>query len=136
MANLLEKGNVYSFTFSPDDKHQYFGEKDRMRKFRNFVYEELLMLDSYHIDYTFYIELSEPKTNYPNSRNGPRLHCHGTLQFKSTLSIRNFLLYGLYNFSRWCNYDLDTIDDLRVWEKYITKQQHIIKEEPFSNCIR
>jgi len=130
--NFLEKG-WYSITINPDDKHQFFGKADRMQQFRSYVHAGLLFLKTMHIDYHLYLELSEPKTNAKWSKNGPRLHCHGILRFRSTLSIKNFLLMGIYNLTRWCNYDIDTIDSMETWHLYCTKQQHIIKEEPFTN---
>ena len=131
-TNLLEKG-YYSLTLNPDDKHQYFGKADRLQQFRTFIHNALLMLGAFHVKYHLYIELSEPKTNAKWSKNGPRLHLHGILYFGSTLSIKNFLLDGIYNLTRWCNYDLDTIEDMSIWHTYCIKQQHIMKTDPICN---
>lgn len=131
-TNFLEKG-WYAITIKPDDKHQYFGKVDRLQKFRSHVHEAFLFLTGYHIDYTFNIELSEPKTNEKWSKNGPRLHLHGIIRFKSTLSIKNFLLHGIYNLTRWCLYDLDTIGHMDIWYNYCHKQEHIMNTEPITN---
>lgn len=131
-TNFLEKG-WYSITINPDDKHQYFGKADRMQQFRTHVHNGLLFLKAMHIDYHLYTELSEPKDNEKWSKNGPRLHCHGIIRFRSTLSIKNFLLMGIYNLTRWCMYKLGHITDVTIWETYCLKQQHIIKEKPFTN---
>lgn len=131
-TNFYEKG-WYSITINPSDKYQYFGKSDRMQQFRNHVHTGLLFLKAMHIDYHLYTELSEPKDNTKWSKNGPRLHCHGIIRFRSTLSIKNFLLMGIYNLTRWCIYDIDTIKDINIWEQYCLKQQHIIKEKPFCN---
>ena len=130
--NFIEKG-IYAVTINPDDKHQYFGKADRLQLFRTTCHNGLLFLRSIHVDYHLYIELSEPKNNSQGSKNGPRLHLHGILKFRSTLSIKNFLLHGIYNLTRWSNYDLDTIKDLDIWKAYCQKQQHIMKETPISN---
>lgn len=131
-SNFLEKG-FYAITINPDDKHQYFGKKDRLKLFRDFLHAQLLQLSEWHIDYSLCLELSEPKNNSKFSKNGPRLHVHGIIRFKATLSIKNFLLMGIYNITRYSNYDLDTIEDMQIWYNYCHKQQHIMKEKEFTN---
>lgn len=130
--NFLEKG-YYAITINPSDKHQYFGKKDRIQLFRNFLHEQLLSLSQWRIGYSLCLELSEPKSNSTASKNGPRLHVHGIIRFTSTLSIKNFLLMGMYNMTRYSNYDIDTIDNMQIWYDYCHKQQHIMKEKEFTN---
>lgn len=131
-SNFLEKG-YYAVTINPSDKHQYFGKNDRLKLFRNFLHEQLLQLSQWKIGYALCLELSEPKSNSQCSKNGPRLHVHGIIRFTSTLSIKNFLLMGVYNITRYANYDIDTIDDMQIWYDYCHKQQHIMKEKEFTN---
>lgn len=131
-TNFYEKG-WYSVTVNPDDKHQFFGKVDRLQKFREHMHNGLLFLKAMHIDYHFILECSEPKSNEKWSKLGPRLHCHGIIRFRSTLSIKNFLMVGMYNLTRWCMYDIDTIGDINDWKAYCTKQCHIMKELPFTN---
>jgi len=131
-AHIVYKKGWYSMSINPDDQHQYFGKDDRLEKFRNYLHANLLFLKNWHIDYCFHLELSEPTSN-EKSKNGPRLHVHGIIRFRSTLSIKNFLLHGFYKLTRWSMIDIDTISDPDVWYEYCTKQQIIMKEKPFTN---
>lgn len=142
MELFYKKNTIYSITINPDDKHQYYGSLNRLEKVRGFVYEQLLCLRGYHIDYSIYMELSEPKSNAYNkvtkrqqSPSGPRYHYHGIIGFRSTLSVRRFLDTVMYNLSRWCIYDIDSIGDASIWKKYCKKQQHIIKQPPLTNLV-
>ena len=123
---FYNKAQWYSVTINPSDKYQYHGKEDRIKKFRNFMYETFLQLDSYKIQYKFNIELSEPKEIKPGT-TGSRLHLHGRIMFTCNYSIMQFLLHVQYAWSRIAYVDIDTIEDIEIWDTYCTKQQHIFK---------
>lgn len=131
-TNFFEKG-LYSVTINPDDKHQYFGNNDRLQKFRNFINEELISLPTIGIKYYFRIELSEPQDNN-TSQSGPRLHLHGIIQLCSKKAVKHLMLDVLYKWTRFSKYKLDTITSPEKWILYIMKQQHIMNT-PAVTCL-
>lgn len=125
IPNVLYKCNeVYAISLNPIDKYQFAGKPDRWKKFTNFIHGQLI---SWRYDYYLFTEISEPKT-INQGQIGPRLHLHGTIIFESKKQIQTFLLHSLYQLSRWCRIDIDTIDDIDHWTSYMTKQQDIMPE--------
>ncbi len=119
----------YSLTLNPIDKHQFFGKPDRLRKFRSFVYENLLCFKcKYHLE----IELSEPRGFQLKGYAGPRLHLHGWFSFATKRELAEFLMTGYYNLTRWTSVDIDTINDLPKWKGYCSKQK-LIKDNTLTN---
>lgn len=120
----------YALTFNPHDTYQFVDSSERFTRFQNLVNELLLdALDKYDIPYVFYIELSEPmECNYLSL--GPRLHIHGTVEFKKSEQVFNFLLSSMYQFTRYGIIKLKEITDEEKWENYCMKQQHIIRTPP------
>lgn len=133
-VNLLEVNTPYSITLNPNDSHQYAGKQDRMEKFRNNYYGITVKWAQLGINYVLYTELSEPKNS--NGTIGPRLHLHGIIKFKTNEAIKRFLLFEYYELTRCGIVDIDTIDDMDYWQKYIQKQQHIINETPLTNLTK
>lgn len=139
-GNFYEKG-TYAITLNPCDKHQSFGNVQRLVKFRNFINESFLHYPQIGIHYKLFIELSEcmdklkisSEVNHQN--NGPRLHIHGTLTFHSNKSVRRFLLVELYKLAKIGQVKIKQITDLEGWDKYCTKQKHIMNTSPISNEI-
>lgn len=127
---VFKKGQWYSITLCPDDNHQYFGKLNRLKRFTNLINEYMVSWKQDGIDYVLWTELSEPKSK---SKNGPRLHNHGIIWFNTNRSVRTFLLQNYYSLTRLGIIDIDTIDSLKVWIDYCTKQQHIINKSPISN---
>lgn len=125
---FFKKDSYYSVTINPEDKFQYMGTPDRFKRFRSLMYELFLSLSAQHIRYKFNIELSEPKNNKHGS--GPRYHVHGWILFRSTHSIFQFLDNTYYRWTRLGHVDIDSINDLSKWEKYMSKQAHIFRISP------
>lgn len=125
---FYKKDTYYSVTINPEDKFQYMGTADRFKRFRSLMYELFISLSAQHISYKFRIELSEPRTNKFGS--GPRYHVHGWILFKSNHSIWQFLDNTFYRWTRIGHVDIDSIEDLDKWEKYMSKQSHIFKVSP------
>lgn len=128
---FYEKNEWYSFTLAPSDAYQYAGKKDRLKKFTDLMYESFLALDSSKIKYRFDIDISEPK-NIQKSI-GPRLHIHGRLLFPCSRSILDWQLMHAYSLSRIGILDIDTIEDISIWDKYCEKYKHITKLKTYKN---
>lgn len=133
-GNFYEPHRLYCFTVNTDDQHQYFQHADRLNKCKTYYYEKLLEALNPYADYVAYLELSEPKGDI--TALGPRAHIHGTFILRSKKHTRQFLLYGLYALRKSSVLNIDTIQHASVWAKYITKQQDIIRLEPFTNNTR
>ncbi len=119
LENFFKVNTWYSVTLNPIDKHQFCHKVDRYDKFHQFMYEQLSYLKC---TYEFFIEISEPRGMHIKGYMGPRLHLHGKVRFKSRVEIAHFLLRDYYRLLRFCSVDIDSIDDLRKWYKYCTKQ--------------
>ncbi len=124
---------IYSVTICPDDAHQYINKQDRLKSFTNFCFEQFISYPQFGIQYSFYTELSEVKTNKDFKSKYPRLHLHGIIKLCSKKAVKHFLLNILYQWSRWSIYDIDTIKDIFVWYEYCIKQQHIIQTDALTN---
>lgn len=127
---FFNKDINYSVNICPDNKHQYFGKPERLKKFRQMIYEHFLILNDKDIDYYFIIECSEPTSK---SEYGPRLHLHGVIRFKTNTIIRDFLINKYYQLLGIGILEFDTIQQLDIWEAYIHKQVHIMQQRPLTN---
>ena len=123
-SSYFKVHDCYAFTLNPVDKYQFFGHKDRFRRFRNFVYEQFL---SFSARYELFIELSEPRGMHTAGYMGPRLHMHGTVCFETKKQLGDFLMNDYYSLLRWTSVDIDTVDCYETWLSYCTKQ-HLIKD--------
>ncbi len=123
LENYYKLCKWYSITLNPIDKYQYFNSPNRFKRFKSFIYEQLL---TFPAKYELFIEISEPHGMHTQGYSGPRLHLHGKIQFNTNKDRYMFLSNGYYKLLRFCSVDIDTIDDLRKWYKYCTKQ-HIFK---------
>lgn len=129
-----ELGIPYAITFAPGDKYQRFRQKDRWyrcyRETREIfiqIAEALEFEDdegrtTKGIDYELYQEISEP-LNIKDGKAG-RIHYHGIIIINNYPSWRSLLTYWISALTVHGIIDMDTIDDMSVWYKYCTKQQH------------
>ncbi len=125
---FYKKHTTYAITINLNDKHQYFGRVERMSLAHSFMYEQLIHYKRIGIIIILHTELSEPK-NSALSKNGPRVHFHGTIRFQSNKSVKQFLLLEWYKISRYAVLDIDTINDPSIWDSYCKKQEKIINED-------
>lgn len=126
-------GQTYAITICPSDKYQNRRDINRLSKWGNKLYEELLNYPEHGIDYILWFEISEPRnTSYDKY---PRVHNHGMIKFRNELAIRKWLLILQDRLSVYGIVDIDSIDDMATWEEYCQKQQDIIKKPPLSNCL-
>lgn len=108
---LLSPTGIYSCTINPPDEGQYFESGDvRVQSFLRNLYKKLVKLNEYCSDYEFYLEVSK----------GGRLHVHGTLE---TDNIIEFYLHVPPLLKSMGQYELDTVDDIRTWMSYCTKDE-------------
>lgn len=121
----------YSFTLNPSDEYQYFGKPDRLKRFKDLIYETILQSLNQVSYYRYNLELSEPRGNIQGM--GPRLHIHGRFILKSNKCTRDFLLYGIYNLTRLGFLNIDTCDDTNEWDSYCIKQQTIMRTDTQTN---
>lgn len=127
LAPYYKTHKWYAVSFNPDDSLQFFGKKDRFKRFRNKYYEMFLGLIQKGIHYRFFIEISEPRGTV---NTAGRLHLHGKVYFHSNRAIKWFLVHGLTEWTNHCRLDIDTIDDSDTWDKYISKQQTLFAASP------
>lgn len=121
---------LYAITICPDDIRQKVdrgcdNRYNRFRKYINKISERLLL---HNVDNYFVIEISEPRGPMKKGYLGPRLHVHGVISFRNRRAIQNFLCKELYNILGYNMVEIDTIKDVKIWQKYIEKQ-HILPED-------
>ena len=119
---FFKTGTLYSITINPVDRFQFFGNPLRLQKFRSHVYEAFLPLEC---KYRLFIELSEPNGFKTSGYKGPRLHCHGIINFPKKKHLLSFLMDYYYRILRTMSVDIDTISDKEYWLNYCTKQNLI-----------
>lgn len=112
---LLHPKVLYQFNINPQD--QYFtapkrskGDFDRLKKVTdniNKLMAEVTLLSTTMI-YYLQAEISEPFSGDYKSQ-GPRIHYHGYIYFKSSQDILQFLLYGAPLIMATSTIKIDTI---------------------------
>lgn len=119
----------YALTVNPNNKRQYNNNADRWAKVRNYLYELIMGCQCY---YDMYMEISEPYGERIDAYQGPRIHMHGVIIFRSKKELAQFLLFDSYRINRESTTNISTIDDVEYWYKYCTKQK-IFKKNRLSN---
>lgn len=66
------------------------------------------------------------------SQNG-RLHFHGIIQILKPLE---FDIYVLPSWKRLMTYEIDTIDDITIWNKYCIKQRELFTKSTINSIIK
>lgn len=128
----FEVGIWYSLTLNYADSKQFFGKPTRETKVVNLTNERLLSYTQKRINYILYLELSEPHVGTAYS-NGPRLHYHGMIRFRSYAGLKLWLLNDYHDLLQDCIVDIDTIGDKKVWLDYCKKQSKVMNREPLAN---
>lgn len=102
---------MYTFTISP--REQYTHSKDlTLKKHLKNILKIINKLGT-HKDYQFKL--------YPELSSTGRLHYHGTIKITNPF---NFYL-NLQKVIDDCTMEIDSIQDMETWAKYITKQEHL-----------
>lgn len=113
---MIKCNTLYSITINPDDDNQAW----------NFTGDERIDVVATNLELRI--------IQFPNavidchmeiSRNG-RLHFHGTILFGANKDILDFYLNRIRTFQMHYNLEIDTIDDVRVWDEYCKKSKHLI----------
>lgn len=124
---------TYSITINVDDKHQgkllktSYGKLNYVKNIVKEVFNEYL-----DIRYILHLDISEPREINLNSS---RIHFHGCINFKNEIAIRDWLLMVLPKLASFCYINIDTIDDMKVWEEYCKKYDSITQIIPINNGL-
>lgn len=115
--DTIVTGVTYAFTYNPSDKHQYFGQSNRLNKcvadldtimfyksMRYEIYPELSRKGRIH--FHGYVIFDEIVDSYMYSI--PFLLKHGTVVIKQIDDSVTWMQYCCkqYKFHEWCNYQL------------------------------
>lgn len=108
----LIPNTLYTLSINPEDKEQYFNEKDRVVRFKEQWYGRLLINLAPYANYDLYLEISE----------AGRLHFHGTITVTDVLGFyANAIPFMRANMT----YEIDTIKDANWLTVYCVKQAHL-----------
>lgn len=131
LKQVFKVGECYALTLTPEDKNQFFDNKERYRKFHNRIFNTMMDLE---IDYDLVIEITEP-IGFKIWYEGPRLHCHGMIRFRTRKLLSKFLLHGHRSLCKLGGVDIDTVDDPEIWSTYCKKQKILPKDRRLYNTI-
>lgn len=112
-------GRWYSFTICPRD--QLETNCNRWKAMCVRIYECVISGFSNYASFRYNIEISEPHNSLKETTI-PRIHAHGRFLLYDQYSVLQFLLFGLYNLTSLGITEVDTIEDLEVWDTYCSKQ--------------
>lgn len=113
--SMLQNDIAYTFNVSPSDSHQYY-RSNSLNRFSDFYKSTFQLFKKYVLDYAD-INL------VPEISSKGRIHYHGTIKFKDTVSYH---LVGAYHLQQATNIEIDTIDNLDNWHKYMYKDKTLI----------
>lgn len=99
-------GQPYAFTYNPSDKHQYFGQPNRLNK-------SVVDLDSILLYKSMKYEL------YPELSRKGRIHFHGYVVFDQ---IVDGYMYSIPLLLKHGTVVIKQIDDNNTWLQYCLKQ--------------
>lgn len=103
----------YTFNLNPSEQYEFEGSPiSRWNK----CYQNIQGLISRFVD------CATIEGNLEISRSG-RVHMHGYIKYKK---IADFYLI-LPMVSRFAHIEIDTIDDINIWDKYVTKSEDVLK---------
>lgn len=137
---MYRNGIKYSFTFNFNNDHQYFNSNSANRIHEIFKsYKSILLCLDNCSSYSLYPEFSTPNSTSSLSKKkthqimghgygntGCRFHVHGTIQFND---VMNFYIVDYINLLKYGLFEIDTIDDPKLWLRYCTKDKEIM--EPY-----
>lgn len=112
----------YSFTICPEEQEEK--SPGRWKTLCDRIHECLLSSLTGIGEYRYNIEISEPRDRLPRQKV-PRIHAHGRFRLRCNQSVRQYLLFGLYNLTQLGYVEVDTISDLDKWDTYCEKQMAI-----------
>jgi len=103
--------NYYSITMNPVDELQCFFSASRVKDFKSAMLKQLHGLHKFN-DIIFHIEVS----------GKGRLHLHGIFNFTTPAQVIDFYVNDIVKYQNKFSYEIDTIDDIDKWTKYMGKQ--------------
>lgn len=111
--DMLQNDVVYTFTLNPADTYQYNNKDNRIKLVTAKVIANLLHYKNF-CKWMLVPEFSTPECY----KAVPRLHFHGTIKFTNVMA---FYIKEFYLLKKWCQFEIDTIDDKKHWKSYVTK---------------
>lgn len=125
---FYETFKKYSITINLDDKHQGKMNKTPRTKL---IYAKTIVdaIFDKHSDILIllHLDISEPREMINNT---PRIHFHGVLYFRTPSAIAEFLLIVCPKLRAIAYTQVDTIDDIKKWEAYCKKYDHVTQVSP------
>lgn len=119
-------GRWYSVTICPND--QLEKSPNRWERLCNRIHECVIGTFTGLAAYRYNVEISEPHDTIKASAIC-RIHAHGRFMLFNNESVLQFLLFGLRNVCQLGITEIDTIEDLYVWDTYCEKQRAITRFE-------
>lgn len=126
-ANMWELNKGYALTINPCDRQQGLlgpdnkleGRFKRMHTYYNKLFNKM---DRIGTTLEMYPEISSPIQD-----TRPRYHFHGTIIFRTPMSLLLWYEYYLPLLRSKSNVDIDTIADPHYWDAYCKKNSDIMK---------
>ncbi len=129
---FYEINKIYSITINFNDQSQYRRIKNpytRFHRFKELIYDTIG--NGKDIRYLLHFDISEPLEMMVNKY--PRIHMHGCIKFLSNEAIRDWLMTITILLSKVAYVNIDTIEDISIWQEYCTKYDHITGVIPIQN---
>lgn len=113
---LIDEEEWYALTINPQDDYQYWNENTdtRLKMFTDnikIVMHRILQPCRYEL----YVEVSPVG----------RLHLHGKMRFNNKSTIIRWYISQIHKLGKVSHFEIDTIEDMKIWDEYIKKQYHI-----------
>lgn len=120
---LRNDGKYRSFTICPANKFQFIGKLNRWGKAFDYLVKELKTYGGVLREIKIFPDLSAPPAIDTENNQFPRIHWHGWIKCDNLIQLYSSTLanFGGYRI------EIDTIDDIKIWEKYCRK---LIDEYP------
>lgn len=112
---------THTFTISPADRVQYFGSPCRLRQVTDrlrILLQNTIQNDGY--EYELYPEITQPSI-FQDEYSG-RVHFHGYIKLSDQQKAMFYLNHSK-PLSKDNRIEIDSIEDIDKWNKYVTKQR-------------
>lgn len=131
---MYRNGIVYAFTLNFNDGNQYFDDRSRrIHMCYESVKKSVAILSRYG-KVVLYPEFSTPSAEacLPRKKSrqlfrihtAPRFHLHGTVTFNK---VAEWYCGGFGELLEIGIFEIDTIDDMSIWKKYILKDREVME---------
>lgn len=115
-------GKWYTITVCPEDQCE--SDPNRWKTLCTRIHAVHLSAFASCAHFKYNVEISEPRDRVPRFKI-PRIHSHGRFMLPTENSVRQFLLFGLFNVTQLGLCEIDTCADAVTWDTYCAKQRTI-----------